>query len=467
MKNIRTFHSVTQGESHKATNKVCQDSSESSEDPEKGLYICTVSDGHGGDIYFRSDRGSKLLTKITIDTIQQFIENVDANLFAVPFTAIQARTTELKEKIDRKVTDQDEAIRRLFSSILSRWNDGVIKDWNEDSPSIEEMQAAKVPESDITSFLQGKGLETAYGCTLIAFARTPEYWLAIQLGDGKCVVFDTNALWSEPIPWDEQCSGSKTTSTCEANPLDNLRYCYGNTEFPVAIFIGSDGLDGAYGNIEDLALFYSAIIKSFAKDGYEKTVKEIEDSLPKLSKIGISRDDMSLAGVIDMGEISGLLPLLVKKDLENAKNEVAIAEEALNKKKEDVLEKESAIKLKQDEIISLKTIITEQEEIIANAKIEIVRATDELKRKEIERKKAEDDLNHAQSGLGKEVKEKETLQKKLAELTKELNEINKEDLIVTNPDIKTEDKPEMVDIAYKLNGDSPSDTKKSWWPFKK
>lgn len=363
MGNIKAFNVTALGESHKVTGKVCQDSSLCFEDVKKGLFICAVSDGHGGDIYFRSDRGSKLLTKITIEAIQQFINKVDSELFTIPYTAIPARTTELKGKIDREVTVQDEAIRRLFSSILSRWNDEIIKDWNEDPPSKEEMQAANVSKSDIKSFLKGKGIETAYGCTLIVFARTQEYWLAIQLGDGKCVVFDANAIWSEPIPWDEQCNGSKTTSTCEANPLDNLRYCYGNTDFPVALFIGSDGLDGSYGNIDDLAVLYSTIIKSFVRNGYENTIKEIEDLLPKLSKIGISRDDMSLAGVIDMDKIPGLLPLLLKKDLENEKKELAIVTEELHEKNEDALLNESSLKQMQQEIISLKNKIIEKKRV--------------------------------------------------------------------------------------------------------
>jgi hypothetical protein len=462
MKNIRAFNSTALGESHKATNKVCQDSSACFEDSENGLFICAVSDGHGGDLYFRSDRGSKLLTKITIDTIRQFIENVDGNLFAVPYTAISARTTEIKEKIDRKVTSQDEAVRRLFSSILSQWNDGIAKDWNEDPPTTEEMQTAKVPESDIKSFLEGKGTEFAYGCTLIAFARTPVYWFAIHLGDGKCIAFNSDAIWSEPIPWDEQC-GRYTTSTCEANPLDNLRYCYSNTDFPVALFIGSDGLDGAYGNMDDLALFYSAILKSFAKDGFEKTIKEIDESLPKLSAIGISRDDMSLAGVINLDEISGLLPLLLKKDLEKVKKELAIAEEALNIKKEDVLEKESAIKQTQEDVKSFINIIKEQEEIIASSQSKLVKANEDLKKKEIEVKRAEEDLIHVQSGLEKSVKEKEILQRKITDLTIEFKEIYQEELSNTDSAVEIDDTTEKTPIDFESEEGDSSVAKKSIW----
>ena len=76
---MKHFSFSCQGESHKLTNKPCQDSSLSySED---GLSIAIVCDGHGGERYFRSDVGSRLCTKITEEAIKQFVSNVDKNLF--------------------------------------------------------------------------------------------------------------------------------------------------------------------------------------------------------------------------------------------------------------------------------------------------------------------------------------------------------------------------------------------------
>jgi len=418
---IITFHSTALGESHKVKNKVCQDAANSFHDDEKGLYICAISDGHGGDSYFRSDRGSKLLVKITIDAIKQFVENVNVNLLSVPFTAIPARTTELKNGIVRNETSQDIAFRRLFSSIISQWNDEIYLDWSEDTPTVEEMQVAKVPEFTINSFTEGKDIEIAYGCTLIALARTPNYWFGFQLGDGKCIAFDANAEWREPIPWDEKCSGNTTTSICESDALDSFRYCYGNTEFPLALYVGSDGLDGAYGDIDEyalprLAMFYSGIIKSFEKNGVEKTVKEIDDSLPILSATGIARDDMSLAGIVDLDEIPLLIPIFRKKELERAKQELESAIEVFNKKKENIVLVESAIRQKEKEAEQLRISVKELEEIIKSQKSQLNRASEDLEKKEIEIQKEKEDLNHLYKGLEKAAEEKETSQKKMDKL---------------------------------------------------
>jgi hypothetical protein len=463
MKNIRTFCSTALGESHGTTNKVCQDSSACFEDAEKELFICAVSDGHGGDMYFRSDRGSKLLVEITIKVIRQFIENADNDLFNVPFTEIPARTTEIKEKIDRKVTSQDDAFRLLFSSIISQWNDGIAIDWSEDPPSKELMQAAKVPETAIESFIEGKGIEFAYGCTLIAFCRTLEFWFAFQLGDGKCIAFDKDAKWNEPIPWDEQCNGSTTTSTCESNPIDNLRYCYGNNKFPVALFIGSDGMDGAYGSTDDLALFYCEILKSFIKNGYEKTVKEIDDSLPLLSSRGISRDDMSVAGVIDLDGIRVLLPVFAKKDLERVQKEFEIAEESYSKNEEIVLEKESELKKKQSEVASLNRIISEYKETIANADAILAVTIEDLKKKDLEVHQSEDDFRHAQSVLARAGEERKVSHNKLESIKKEIKDLNEDDLRIPKSEADMQEVSDRSDANLEIKRGSSSDKEKGFF----
>ncbi|MBW6533915.1 MAG: protein phosphatase 2C domain-containing protein [Mariniphaga sp.] len=418
MKNIITFHSTALGESHRVKNKVCQDAADSFEDSEKGLFICAVSDGHGSDSYFRSDRGSELLVKIAVKAIREFIENIDQKLLTVPFTAIPARNTELKNGTNRQETKQDVAFRRLFSSIISLWNDEIYKDWMEDTPTLEEMQVVKVPETALNSFVEGKNIEIAYGCTLIALARTSEYWFGFQLGDGKCIAFDSKAEWNEPIPWDEKCSGNTTTSICESDALDSFRYCYGNTDFPPAVFIGSDGLDGAYGDIDEfalpgLAMFYSGIIKSFEKNGVEKTQKEIDDSLPILSATGIARDDMSLAGIVDLDEIPLLIPIFRKKELERAKQELESAINIFSKKKENVLLAESSVRQKQEETDRIRTSIKQIEEIIATEKNKLVKFTEDLKKSEIEVQNEQEVLAHLQKGFEKATKEKEELQRKI------------------------------------------------------
>ena len=114
----------------------------------------------------------------------------------------------------------------------------------------------------------------------------------MQIEDGKLVC-------EQPIPWDDRCFLNKTTSLCDSQALEEFRYCYqGNGEFPRAVFLGSDGLDDSYGDGDNLHNFYIEVFKMIIRKGKEATLKELQKSLPLISKVG-SKDDMSVACVYD------------------------------------------------------------------------------------------------------------------------------------------------------------------------
>ena len=44
------------------------------------------------------------------------------------------------------------------------------------------------------------------------------------LAMGKCIAFNEDGSWHEPIPWDEKCFLNKTTSLCDSSAIDEFRY---------------------------------------------------------------------------------------------------------------------------------------------------------------------------------------------------------------------------------------------------
>jgi hypothetical protein len=442
MNNIRIYHAVALGESHKLKNIPCQDAADSSEDHEKGIFIAAVSDGHGSKQYFRSDRGSQLLVKIALETIGDFIRQQDKQLLAVPFTAVPARTTEIQQPIIRKFTPQDNAFRRLFSAIITNWNEAVYADWENDKPTTDQMKDLLVPDAYISSYQSGSEIEMAYGCTLIAFTRTPDYWFAFQLGDGKCIAFDDQANGWEPVPWDDQCIGNTTTSICESAALDNFRFCYGADKIPVALFIGSDGMDGAYGTMDEFSVplltgLYENVIKSFARKGFDATVAEIREMLPKLSAQGITRDDMSLAGWIDPDGVKNLMPVFLNRDIEKTEKEIAEIEKALEVKHNTSSQLKEQIKKKQTVCDKKKKDTREAETELSRAEKEYLKAEKrkaDAQRRHVNLKgdldKIEDEIRNAgqemdktRAGMEKEQKLLDDLQKKLRELNSEYNDL--------------------------------------------
>lgn len=285
-----------QGESHKAADKPCQDYSYSYSSDE--LSIAIVCDGHGGERYFRSQWGSKFATEVIVDVVKEFVRTTSKNMFrGIPFTAEGVVTGS-----EKKLSLIDKEMRQMFSSIITRWEE-KIRQHAADTP-VSEWEQENVPKKHVDEFLSRKSLEKHYGCTLMTYVQTSTYWFAFHLGDGKCIAFhDDDKIWSEPIPWDDKCFLNKTTSICDSEAINEFRYCYeGDGKFPVAVFLGSDGIDDTYGEMENIANFYVEIMKILAKDGVDTASRQLKDDLPIISRIG-SKDDVSVAVIFNLDKV--------------------------------------------------------------------------------------------------------------------------------------------------------------------
>ena len=337
-----------QGESHKSNDKPCQDCAYA--ESTDRLSMAIVCDGHGGERYFRSQYGAQFATEIAKNAIREFVNNMADSTFTgsegksvfdgAPFTDYSAATA-TDEQIDSRA---HKSLMWLFSSIISQWNAKIadharqtdLTDW--EMNNVEE----KYREEFILKREKGEAtFEKTYGCTLMAYVQTPDYWFAFHLGDGKCVsmrVVDDRLVCGQPIPWDERCFLNKTTSLCDNHALEEFRYCYqGDGQFPLAIFLGSDGMDDSYGDGINLYNFYIQLFKTGIRNGAEKAHKELVKSLPVISKLG-SKDDMSVACVYNdtnPTETFFLLTKFQKDALDSELNNVEDKINTLQKKIED------------------------------------------------------------------------------------------------------------------------------------
>lgn len=140
------------GSSHIKSGKDCQDYSLTWQDSSGSILIAAVSDGHGGDEYVNSAEGAAIACQTAIEVLREFATGVKS----IP-----------------PGSDSGLGVN-LSRSILAGWNYKV--------DSIRGTQPVKT-----------------FGCTLIAYLQTPEYWIGMQIGDGKFVTFDQSA-WLQPIP---------------------------------------------------------------------------------------------------------------------------------------------------------------------------------------------------------------------------------------------------------------------------
>lgn len=366
------FNVTEMGASHLKSGKPCQDYSLSWESENKEIQVAIVCDGHGGDTYVRSDVGSKLAAEIALANIRCFVDSVSPSVFLGRSAAITARPDDddslfpSAKKRDEKdlteceiqqleqnkafyaavenVREQDYLFGRLFASIYLQWKEAICKD------------AVDNPFTDIEKiYWKNAEIVEAYGSTLMAFVRTPLYWFAFHIGDGKLLCCDRNLDWKEPVPWDCNCFLNVTTSLCNSNPIPMFRYAFsGEGDFPTAVILGSDGLDDSWGTMDNLKNFYSYTLSIFHDLGEEQALKELADYLPKLSSKA-SRDDMSMAGIIDMDDMRTGIEIYKKRRALKELNQEK------SKRESELLELENQQKKIEQEIVGLSEDVQNQQ----------------------------------------------------------------------------------------------------------
>lgn len=296
MGQILCFHKTAHGYSHIQRNQPCEDASASYCDGEGRFYIAAVADGHGQKKSFRSAIGSCVAVDVAVECLKEAAEGI-------------LGTPEDSETFYREVLESSRdrvlRIRQLTDTILSRWHSGIQRDYSDNPPSDEELGEFAEYYSDPAK------LPEIYGSTLIAALRLPKCLVLLQQGDGRCDVFYGDGSVDQPIPWDERCQGNLSSSLCEESAYDAIRHCVIDLEeTPVAAcYMGSDGVEDAYREMEGTHIFYKHLSCVLAEKNLEEFDAYLESMLPEFSAWGLysksgSLDDVSVAGIVDTEAIA-------------------------------------------------------------------------------------------------------------------------------------------------------------------
>jgi serine/threonine protein phosphatase PrpC len=335
MNAYHSFSCCALGASHKKNDLVCQDASLDNEKAnDKKMSIAVVADGHGSPQYFRSDIGSQKAAEAALRGIRGFIAQNPAE----PKSFADGNGEKLLEGLARNI------IATWFSEVEEDEKNHPLKDDERLSLIGDRHKDRYLNDSDHQYF------HHAYGTTLIAVAVTEDYWFGLHIGDGKCVVLFDDGNWEQPIPWDDKCFLNSTTSICDDDAISEFRFWCGPTSKderkPVALFVGSDGVDDTYpvyNNEKHLRRLYRSVVLSFAKDGFENTLPQIDELVQKLAEHG-SQDDVSIAGII--GDVTPLVELLTTQD-EVEKADDRTAEEHKKAEAEKQIKEAAEVKAEQ------------------------------------------------------------------------------------------------------------------------
>ena len=264
------------GSSHIKQNKPLQDYAAATSDRLKSYAYALVADGHGGDKYIRSAKGSELAVRCAVDSINGVLKEI---LWDV--------TKKKKNLIEKN-------LKLICIKTSLSWNEAVIADYKTNPLSEEEIKFCESEKIELPS--SDEDIPVFYGSTLLAavYLEHFDFWFTIQIGDGKCAVIknDLSVVFPEELE-NEKLGFGITTSLCNKEAANEFRFAYG-FERIAGITVMSDGLADSFDN-EKLPVFLGNIRQNIVADS-EKTITELKEFMPKLSEQG-SGDDISIAGI--------------------------------------------------------------------------------------------------------------------------------------------------------------------------
>lgn len=273
------------GYSHELTGKECQDSSVSWQSEKYSSII--ISDGHGGEKYIRSAKGSQFACSIGKYLISSFMDTLlSDNRLYDDFTLSPAK--------------QDELLSRLERSIIQHWNQKVESDLNE-FPIENDERYLLLSDKDKQSVLRAKA--KAYGATFIAAVVAGNCFFILKLGDGNVCLRKrgkARLFYGEQNELeDDRLQFNLTTSLCSSEADKEFKHCFVNTKKFGSIgglILTTDGIINSYPREQSYLHFIGNIFKSYKRNTKESAHSELSDFLPRLSKKG-SGDDLTV-GII-------------------------------------------------------------------------------------------------------------------------------------------------------------------------
>lgn len=285
MKNRNVDHISIRGYSHLLSNKECQDSSISWRGKKYSAVI--ISDGHGGEKYFRSAKGSEIACGIGKDVISTFMEKIRSE-------------SGLYGDLVGNATKREKMFLQLERSIIQRWNDEIEADLSA-VPFEDDERFFALNDTDKESVT--KTPAKAYGATFIAAVVAEKYIFILKLGDGNVCVLKDNAPQlffglSDELK-DNQLQFNLTTSLCSSDADKEFKHCFITTDKNYTIdglILTTDGIINSYTSEQAYLDFMANIFSGYKEETLESAHAELAEFLPRLSEKG-SGDDLTV-GII-------------------------------------------------------------------------------------------------------------------------------------------------------------------------
>ncbi len=216
----------------------------------QGALVAAVSDGHGNQRHFRSERGSKFAVDIACECSADLADRLEAF-------------------VDAKGIERF-ALTTLVPTILGRWISAVDADVERD-PIVSGAESDQQTSSDLPV--------VAYGSTLLVAVAWQQWVLLAQIGDGDILALYVDGKVGSPVPDDPRLDGLRTTSLCQPNALDSFRVAVVDRSLVdlAGILLATDG----FGNAQAADPWEPAVGGDLVEMIRSRGVHWVEEQLPE------------------------------------------------------------------------------------------------------------------------------------------------------------------------------------------
>lgn len=253
--------------------------------------IVSISDGHGSNKCFRSDRGSRFAVRVGADLLDELINGRHA---ALPPAEIEGKVRE-----------------SLTAEFIKRWRALVDADLKREP--FREAEFARMIEKDGETARRRveDNSYLAYGATSLSFLLTPTYALYLQLGDGEMVTVSARGEIGAALPEDMRLLANETTSLCLDKAADDFRFAvhpHGEGDLPALILMTTDGYYNSFATTAGFHQVGGDLIQMLREeDGFGAVNRGVKSWLEEATAAG-SGDDCTLVIICRMDALKAAPP---------------------------------------------------------------------------------------------------------------------------------------------------------------
>ena len=247
--------------------------------------VVSVSDGHGSDKCFRSDRGSRFAVERAAQLVGEFLGELRG---AADHAAAESRA---KDYLPRE--------------FVKRWRGAVEADLKARPFTRAELEAVERKDGPRALELIARNPLLAYGATSLTVAVEESFVLYLQLGDGDILSVSASGEVASALPEDGRLFANETTSLCTPDAGENFRVRLQPFagEPPALILLSTDGYVNSFSDSAGFFKVGSDLLEMLRADGFDPINASIKGWLEEATRSG-SGDDCTLGLICRMDALS-------------------------------------------------------------------------------------------------------------------------------------------------------------------